>query len=147
MKPEILSWNVRGINDVNKRLRIRSLLRNWKIDIVCFREMKMGFIDRSIIHSLWGCAFVGWVYLASLGALGGVLLMWDNKVVALVEESIGHFIVACSFKNIEDGWKWAFAGVYGPNLERDRHLLLEKLVGLYYFWELPWCMCRDFNII
>ena len=86
MKPKILSWNVRGLNDRNKRLRIKSLLRMWKGDVVCFQETKLQFIDRRIVRSLWGCSKVGWAYLASLGASGGVLLMWDKRVVEAIEE-------------------------------------------------------------
>jgi hypothetical protein len=36
MKPKILSWNVRWLNEGNKCLRIRNLLQDWKVDIVCF---------------------------------------------------------------------------------------------------------------
>lgn len=65
MKPKILSWKIRGINDVNKLLHIRSLIHCWKFDIVCLQETKLGFIDRNIISSLCGCLFMGWAYLAS----------------------------------------------------------------------------------
>ncbi|XP_040987472.1 exodeoxyribonuclease-like [Juglans microcarpa x Juglans regia] len=147
MKPKILSWNVKGINDVNKRLRIRSLLCSWKIDIVCLQETKLSFIDRNIICSLWDYAFVGWSYLASLGASGGVLLMWDKWVVELVEYCIGNYFVAGSFKTIEDGWRWAFAGVYGLNVDKERRLLWEELAGLFHLWDVPWCLCGDFNIV
>lgn len=50
------------------------------------------------------------------------------------------FFYACSFKNFEDGWKWALAGVYGPNLHKDKSLLWEDgfilFVGfaLVYVW-------------
>lgn len=98
MKPKILSWNVRGLNDVNKRLRIRSLLRSWKVDIVCFQETKLSHVDRNIIRSLWGCSLVGWSYLASLGASEGVLLMWDRRIVELVEDCNGNYSVAGSSK-------------------------------------------------
>lgn len=147
MKPKILSRNVKGINDVNKRLRIQSLLHSWKVDIVFLQEMKMGFINRSIILILWVCSHVGWVFLPSSGGLGGILLMWDNRVVELLEECIGHFIVACYFKNIEDGLKGAIVGVYGSNLDRDRCLLWEEFLSLYFLWDLPWSLCGNFNII
>jgi exonuclease III len=38
MKPKILSWNVRGLNEGQKRLRVRNLLQDWKVDIVCFKR-------------------------------------------------------------------------------------------------------------
>jgi hypothetical protein len=36
---------------------------------------------------------------------------------------LGHFVVACSFRNVEDAFVWAFAGVYGPNLDNVRRSL------------------------
>ncbi|XP_041028337.1 exodeoxyribonuclease-like [Juglans microcarpa x Juglans regia] len=138
MKPKIISWNARGINDANKRLRICSLLHSWKADIVCIQVTKLSHVDRNIIQSLWGCSFVGWSFLAPLGASGGVLLMWDKRVVHLVEDCIENHSVAVSFKNVVDGWRWALVGVYGPNMDRDRRLLWEGLAGLHHIWELPW---------
>jgi len=35
MKPKIVSWNVRGLNDNERKMEIRGLLRDWKVDIVC----------------------------------------------------------------------------------------------------------------
>ena len=31
-----------------------------------------------------------------------------------MEVELGHFSVTCIFKNTEDGFQWAFTGVYGP---------------------------------
>ena len=31
-----------------------------------------------------------------------------------IDERVREFFVACSFRNIEDHFTWAFAGVYGP---------------------------------
>jgi exonuclease III len=52
MKPKILMWNVRGLNEINKRLRIRRLLRDWKADIICLVEMKMPVILREVEHQV-----------------------------------------------------------------------------------------------
>lgn len=35
MKLKMISWNVRGLNDSQKRLVVRSLLCEWKCDVVC----------------------------------------------------------------------------------------------------------------
>ena len=32
----------------------------------------------------------------------------------LVEAEIGSFSITCVFKNVEDGFLWAFTGAYGP---------------------------------
>ncbi|KAG2684095.1 hypothetical protein I3760_10G062500 [Carya illinoinensis] len=88
MKPNILSWNVRGLNEVNKRLR----------------------------------------------------------VVENIEEFVGEYLVGCLFKNFEDGFVWAFAGVYGPNLDCKRRMLWDELAGIASWWEVPWCIGGDFNV-
>jgi len=54
--------------------------------------------------------------------------------------------VACSFRSVADNFAWAFAGVYGPNLDSLRSSLWDELAGLSSWWELPWCIGGDFNV-
>lgn len=49
LKPKIISWNVRGMNELEKRTKIRGLLREWKEDIVCLQETKMEVISREVV--------------------------------------------------------------------------------------------------
>ncbi|KAG2698544.1 hypothetical protein I3760_07G155600 [Carya illinoinensis] len=98
MKPKIVSWNICWLNEANKRLRVRDLLQEWKADIVCLQETKLKLIDRKIVRSLWRGSHVDWSFLASNGASGGVVVMWDRLVVEKVEDCIGQYSVACSFK-------------------------------------------------
>ena len=75
MNLKLFYWNVRGLNEVAKRLQFRNLLQAWKVDIVCLRETKLEWITRGIVRSIWGCPFVDWLYLGSDGASGGILVM------------------------------------------------------------------------
>ena len=136
----IVSWNVRGLNEQDKRLWVRNLIQNWKADIVCLEETKLELINRGVICSLWGGQHVDWLCLGFVGASGGVLLMWDNRVVDKVKEAVGHFSVSCRFKNVVDHFVLAFTGVYGPNCDRDRNFLWEELFGLFSWWDVPWCV-------
>jgi hypothetical protein len=54
--------------------------------------------------------------------------------------------VACSFRNIEDGFSWAFVRVYGPNSDCDRRYSWEELASLISLWNVPWCIEGDFNV-
>ena len=85
MKFKILSWNVRGLNEEKKRLRVRRLLSQWKADIVCLQETKLEKITPGIMQSLWRCPYVEWSYVASMGVLGGILLLWDRRAVSKVD--------------------------------------------------------------
>ncbi|KAG6649501.1 hypothetical protein CIPAW_07G216700 [Carya illinoinensis] len=94
-----------------------------KVDIVCLQETKLKFITRRLIRSIRSCPYVDWAYLASDGDSGGVLVMWDRRMMEKIEEFIGEFTLACSFKSVEDNFLWAFVGIYGPNLDSTRRFL------------------------
>ena len=103
MKHKILSWNVKGLNDRDKRLRISNLIRLWKVDIACFQETKMVSISNGFVQSLWGCPYVDWFHVDSRGASGGILLMWDRRAISRIDSCMGRFVVACNFRNVDDG--------------------------------------------
>jgi hypothetical protein len=140
MNHKIISWNVRGLNERNKRLRISKLLRLWKVDIVCFQETKMESISNNFVQSLWGCPYMDWCRVDSWGGLGRILIMWDCRVVSRIDSCMGIFVVAYLFRNVEDGLMWAFAGVYGPNRDQYRWQLWEELARLISLWEVSWCI-------
>lgn len=46
----------------------------------------------------------------SRGAVGRVLVFWDNRVLQLVGMEVGKFLISCRFKNYEDDFCWIFTG-------------------------------------
>ena len=70
------------------------------------------------MHSLGVGRFLGWGAVNARGAAGGVVVIWDNRVLELVGIEVGLFSISCRFKNCEDGFLWIFTGVYGPTLKR-----------------------------
>uniref|UniRef100_A0A2N9IH31 Reverse transcriptase domain-containing protein n=1 Tax=Fagus sylvatica TaxID=28930 RepID=A0A2N9IH31_FAGSY len=121
--------------------------RLWKADIICLQETKLAAIDRKVIQSLWGNQHVDWISLGSNGAAGGILLMWDKRVVEKVDEAAGYYSLSCKFRNVIDQFEWIFTGVYGPNLDSERGLLWEELSGLLSWWDAPCCIGGDFNVV
>ena len=103
MNLKILFWNVRGLHERDKRLQIKNLIRMWQADIICIQETKMELITRGFVRSLWGCHYVDLVYLGSLGASGGILVM-HSRVVEKLKEAVGHYSVSCRFKNVGDNF-------------------------------------------
>ena len=77
----------------------------------------MELITKAVIRSLWGGQHVDLSYLGSCGVSGRELVMWDTQVVNKMEEVVGRF------SSVSDQFVWAFTGVYGPNLHRDRRFL------------------------
>jgi hypothetical protein len=114
MQLKIITWNVRGLNDLNKRLWVWHLLRSWKADIICLQETKLDLITKGLVRNIWGIHHMDWLYLSFMGASGGILLMWDTRVVEKIEDAVGVFSVSCKFRSMINCQEWAFSGVYGP---------------------------------
>jgi exonuclease III len=104
MKLKILSWNVRGINELDKRLRIKGLIRDWKVDLVCLMETKMEVITRVVVRSLWGCQHVDLCYMGTSRVSGGILIMWDRRAVEKVDEYVGRYTLVVSLRNADDNF-------------------------------------------
>ena len=130
MKLKKISWNVRGLNDPQKRLVVRNLLREWKCDIVCLQETKLVGINRQLVCSIWGCPYADWVALDANQMAGGVLIMWDRRVLEKLEVLMGLFSVLIQWKGVVDGFIWACSRVYGPNDNNLRGDLRDELVGI-----------------
>ena len=114
MKIKILSWNVRGVNDSEKRKVIKNLIRTNRVDLVCLQETKVQEMNVDMVCSLEVGRFLNWTALNAEGSVGGILLYWDKRRISMVDSMVGSFSVSCLFKMAEDGFQWAFTGVYGP---------------------------------
>ena len=81
------------------------------------------------------------------GAAGAILLFLDKRKLDLVEVETGLFSITRMFKNAEEGFQWAFTGVYGSAERWKRELFWEELGSLKGLWEGPCCLGGDFNVI
>ena len=52
MRLRILSWNVRGVNDRDKRKLIKNVIKTQKVDLVCLQETKTQEMTHGIVRSL-----------------------------------------------------------------------------------------------
>ena len=71
MKIKILSWNVRGVNDSDKRKVIKNLIRTNKVDLVCLQETKVQEMNFDMVRSLGVGRCLDWVAMNAEGSGGG----------------------------------------------------------------------------
>ena len=112
---------------------------------VCRRLNLNGLLEELL--EVYGAVHIEWLYLGLEGASRGIVLMWDRRAVEKVEEAVVCFSVSCRFKNVGNQFEWAFTGLYGPNLNKRHRKMWEELTGLINWWDVPWCLAGDFNII
>ena len=89
MRIKILCWNVRGLNDFEKRKLINGVVRNQKPDLVCLLDTKVKEMSLQMVKSVSVGRILNWASLDSRGAAGGLLLFWDNRVMENLEVESG----------------------------------------------------------
>jgi hypothetical protein len=75
----ILIWNVHGLNSTTRQDAVRSLVVSTKADIVCIQETKMENISRRVVFSALGSNLNQYVFVPSVGASGGILVVWKHN--------------------------------------------------------------------
>ena len=60
MKLKLFSWNVRGVNNPNKRTVIRNFIRSQRVDLVCLQETKIQELSPVIACSLGVGRMAAW---------------------------------------------------------------------------------------
>ena len=144
---KIMSWNVRGVNNQDKRKVLKAFIRFKKVDIVCSQETKIQNMSVGLVRSLGVGRFPDWGKVDTEGSIGGILIFWDKRVVELVDMETGIFSVSCYFGNCTDGFQWMFFGVYGPVVYSKREFFWEELGAVRGLWNGPWCVGGDFNMV
>lgn len=56
---------------------------------------------------------MGWCVLPSVGASGGVVLIWESETVGVEVEWVDSFSVSVVASLKDDSIKWLVTGVYG----------------------------------
>ena len=131
MKVKILYWNVRGVNDSEKRNVIRNFIRTQRADLVCLQETKIQGMNKALVHGIGLGRFLDWKALDAEGIARGILLFWDKSKLSPVE----------------DDFQWMFTGVYGPVERSSKEFFWEELGSIRGIWNGPWCLGGDFNEI
>ena len=122
-------------------------MRNQKPDLVCLMETKVKEMLVQMVNCVGVGRFLNWVSVDARGAVGGLLLFWDNRVLEKLEVESGWYSISIRFKNCADGFTWIFSGVYGPVIGSEKEDFWEELGAIRGLWEDPWCIRGDFNAI
>lgn len=125
MDLQLISWNVRGMGNKDKRVAIRKGLRGRNLNILVLQETKMMVMLDPVVKEVWGKVSKCWLSLPSWGASGGILLMWNEDSVEVLDHEIRAFSISVRCRKINGGEEWVFSGVYGPVLLRE----VEEFMG------------------
>ena len=70
LSPSILCWNVRGLNNPEKRDAVRAFVATLRVNVACLQETKMDVIDRYTVLQCLGPSFNGFAFLQAAETRG-----------------------------------------------------------------------------
>ena len=81
-----------------------------------------------------------------IGTRGGILLAWDASVVHLSNPHYTEYTLTALVRTME-GPHWWITGVYGPQHNHEKLMLLQELVDIQELHDGPWMVAGDFNLL
>ena len=134
-KIKVLSWNVRGLGDVNKCNVVKNVIRRSRCDIVCIQETKWNKTEFVYLASVLPNFFQrSCVVIDAQGAAGGVLIAWKHAYILMNSFTTKHTCTVV-LKQPSTGTLFAVTSVYGPSREDRKHEFIQELRCLADFIE------------
>jgi mannosylglycoprotein endo-beta-mannosidase len=146
LNPQVLNWNVRGLNDRAKRNAVREFVESVKVNLVCLQETKLNVIDRYLVMQCLGSSFDEFAYLPAIETRGGILLAWDSTVLSITNIVLDSFSLTGHVKTLDQN-NWWITVVYGPQDDADKIQFLQELTERRSLCSGPWILLGDFNLI
>ncbi|XP_028064362.1 uncharacterized protein LOC114267521 [Camellia sinensis] len=141
---KLLSWNIRGIGQSEKRRKIRNIVQERMVDVLFLQETKKVGVSKELVKSIWPYDDLEYMSVDADGFSGGVLCVWKASVFSLAK--------CCSSRNflilsgtILPRFNCVFVNVYAPNDVTRRGVVWNALRNLKAKYVDPWCLGRDFN--
>jgi exonuclease III len=142
---QVLCWNIRGLNDSNKWEAVQNKIEESGCSVFCLQETKIQNCDNAFIRKLAPRRFDRFDFIPSVGASGGILLVWNSTVFtgSIVDKQ--RFGITASFTSNQNGQTWKLTSVYGPCIEPARSEFITWLRGHQIQEDENWLFMGDFN--
>ncbi|GAU10348.1 hypothetical protein TSUD_422720, partial [Trifolium subterraneum] len=119
-----------------------------RVDVLCIQESKLEDVEEGLVRFLWGSEVVEYSFLPSIGASGGILTIWDPRVVSVWSSQCLTNCLITRGRFIKENVEFSLANVYAPCSGVGRVRLWQELSGvLQLHGQTAWCVLGDFNAI
>lgn len=139
----ILIWNVRGLNQRDRRNSVRDAILSSNADIICLQETKVADMSQRLFLSVFGSDFDKFIALPASGTRGGVLIAWKGSSCQAIATIYSVLVLFSE----QEGCNWWFTGVYGPQGDDEEVLFLQELHSVRALCNGPWLVVGDFSLI
>ena len=144
---KVLDWNVRGLNDKDKRLLVYNKIEESQCAIICLQETKRESFDHSFIRTFCPKRFDRFVFSPSVGASGGIIVLWNSAIFEGTLQEITKSAIRINFISKHNQEHWTLVTVYGPCRGQERDEFVQWLHDLTIPFHENWLLLGDFNFI
>ncbi|KAK8680604.1 hypothetical protein V6N13_109545 [Hibiscus sabdariffa] len=142
----IISWNVRGLGSAAKRRGVRDLLRKQNCDMAILLESKWEVVTQWFMAMVWPGDVFEFAFVPSVGASGGILIVWDSSKFCLEFLDIFPHCAVIKGSWVVDRFSCGVMAVYAPcGLSEQFALWGELSLYLEEREDWAWCVAGDFN--
>jgi exonuclease III len=144
----IVSWNVHGLNGLEKRKEVKELVREKVPFVLCIQETKLQLIDDFLCISIWGPSSHGYFFSPSVGESGGLVTIWDTTEVAVWMSCRGDHFLMIHGRFITSNEEFYLFNVYAQCDRSAKQILWTNLTArVLSLGNHNVCLCGDFNSI
>ncbi|KAK8675792.1 hypothetical protein V6N13_033855 [Hibiscus sabdariffa] len=121
----MLSWNVRGLGTAAKRHAVQKVIQQHRCKLALLQKMKLEVVTDVIVRRIWISDNFEYVFPATVGRSGGILVIWDKERFCLSVSSIQFRFVV-----VEGHWYGVcteLARVYFQHVYREANSLADAL--------------------
>ncbi|XP_016186193.1 uncharacterized protein LOC107627894 [Arachis ipaensis] len=126
---------------------VKMLKRKYNINMLGLIETKREDISKYDVGRIWGNSTVGWEFVESDGASGGLLLMWDDMMFQKRNCYKGERWLCVEGVLTKNNFQCAYCLVYGAHEREAKRVVWEELSYIVGLCSLPFCLLGDFNEI
>ena len=130
---DVLCWNVRGLNSEARQRAVRQKIDESHCAIACLQETKCASFDSRMLKSFCPKRFDSFAFSPSLGASGGILVVWNSSIFGGTLLQVQQFAVVIEFVSRQNNERWTLVVVYGPCQGEAR----DNFVTLLYHLNIP----------
>ncbi|XP_015961390.1 uncharacterized protein LOC107485378 [Arachis duranensis] len=126
---------------------VKTLKKKYNLNMLGLLETKRDVISKYNVARIWGNSTVGWKFVESLGAAGGLLLMWNEMMFQksnCYKEERWLCIEGVLTKN---NFQCANCLVYRTHGREDKWVVWEELSYIVGLCQVSFCLLGDFNEI
>jgi exonuclease III len=147
---DLISWNVRGLNQQARRDAVHQLLAATTCNIACLQESKLSQVCQHDAAYLGGYRLRNFAYKPASGpshTRGGIIVLWNDMRVASTNVSIGEYHLTMQVQLLEFDTNFLLTVVYGPSRRADKPAFLREIKSLKPQAGTRWLITGDFNLI